>query len=337
MRRAALCTASSLRGALYFRGEIMRNSLFSVFLVLCFAGCGNKTNATTSAAVVNPSSRPIVNVNDLDAKDAMNESKIGTAGRFVLIKAGAYDWEVARRQARGRVPDPLSPLSMDFEMQATELTQLQYVLIMGANPVFRDVSDSSVATWGFSGFRAVKDCDEGNYAVLRGIEMCKNHPVELSMCAALQLIQTLNETQSEFKYRLPLEKEWINASRAGAQAMPHMLESDSDYAEINEHAWWAENAGRRTHQVASKNPNPFGLYDMFGNVEEWIGFFDYEEQTRSGACSSLPYWGGRFATSLGGNYVTSLGYLRSTNTTSELFETRVGARLARTRLKSPTP
>ncbi len=62
-------------------------------------------------------------------------------------------------------------------------------------------------------------------------------------------------------YRLPTESEWEYAVRAGMES--------SRYGELDQIAWYVKNSGRRTHPVALKQPNQWGLFDMYGNVREW--------------------------------------------------------------------
>jgi formylglycine-generating enzyme required for sulfatase activity len=62
-------------------------------------------------------------------------------------------------------------------------------------------------------------------------------------------------------YRLPSEAEWEHACRAGS--------SDVRYGELEEIAWYRANSGAAAHEVATKAPNAWGLYDMIGNVWEW--------------------------------------------------------------------
>jgi formylglycine-generating enzyme required for sulfatase activity len=62
-------------------------------------------------------------------------------------------------------------------------------------------------------------------------------------------------------YRLPSEAEWEYACRAETKG--------ARYGEIDKIAWYTENSAGKTHKVGEKDPNPWGLYDMLGNVWEW--------------------------------------------------------------------
>jgi len=66
-------------------------------------------------------------------------------------------------------------------------------------------------------------------------------------------------------YRLPTVDEWGYASRAGA-ITTHFF--GSSHA-LSDYAWWGENSEGRVHTVGTKLPNPWGFYDIYGNVSEW--------------------------------------------------------------------
>ncbi len=91
-----------------------------------------------------------------------------------------------------------------------------------------------------------------------------------------------NETQSychAVEMRLPTEAEWEYAARAGSTA--------SRYGDINQIAWYNGNSGSKTHDVAQKQPNAWGLYDMLGNVWQWTA--DWYADKYSGNSETDPH------------------------------------------------
>ena len=149
------------------------------------------------------------------------------AGVFMM---GSPESEAGRRdnetQHRVQITQP-------FYLSVHEVTQAQYVRVMGNNP-----SSSKGDT----------------------------KPVEMmSWNDAVEFCRKLSE-QEGVEYRLPTEAEWEYACRAGTTTTYSFRDDDS---QLGKYAWYGDNAGGETHVVGQKLPNTWGLYDINGNVDEW--------------------------------------------------------------------
>ena len=103
-----------------------------------------------------------------------------------------------------------------------------------------------------------------------------DRPVEnVSWDDAQAFIAKLNALEGHERYRLPTEAEWEYACRAGSETK---YSFGDDTGELGNYAWYKDNAGGETHPVGQKRPNAWGLYDMHGNVEEWVSDWEWEGQ-----------------------------------------------------------
>ncbi|MGS2761756.1 formylglycine-generating enzyme family protein [Sinomicrobium sp. M5D2P9] len=82
---------------------------------------------------------------------------------------------------------------------------------------------------------------------------------------ALQFCKWLYAKTGIF-YRLPTEAEWEYACRAGASSLYFFGDSPE---KLDDYAWYADNSEDKPHPIGQKKPNPWGLYDILGNVIEW--------------------------------------------------------------------
>jgi formylglycine-generating enzyme required for sulfatase activity len=95
----------------------------------------------------------------------------------------------------------------------------------------------------------------------------KDHPaIGMTWHNAMTFCRWLSQKTGK-KYRLPTEAEWEYACRAGA-AETFIYGNDSKL--LSDFGWYKDNAEAETHPVGKKKPNGWGLYDMAGNVREWV-------------------------------------------------------------------
>ena len=158
----------------------------------------------------------------------------GPAGmQFVWIAPGEFQMGSAGSGAdEDEAPVTSVRISRGFWLGKYEVTQSEWAAVMGSNPS------------GFSG--------------------CDRCPVErVSWEDVREFLRRANADEPGNPYRLPTEAEWEYAARAGTS-------EDRYLVNLGATTWHRSNSGLRTRPVGRREPNAFGLYDVLGNVWEWV-------------------------------------------------------------------
>lgn len=213
----------------------MRRLLLGIFVAMtAFTGC-RRVDRSASAPTTAPSAEIFVT-------DSGVEMVLVPAGRFIM---GCDDGE----------PDqgPAHEVEVDaFFMDRYEVTQAVYARmdpINGSHFKGPDLPTEMIG-WG----KAALYCNMRSEA--EDLQPCYNDFGECDFEAD--------------GYRLPTEAEWEYACRAGSDTL---YSFGSDPQELDQHAWYAGNANKRTHAAGRKAPNAWNLHDMHGNVAEWCNDF----------------------------------------------------------------
>jgi formylglycine-generating enzyme required for sulfatase activity len=193
---------------------------------------------------------------------------------MVLIKAGSFPRS-----------HHVVTLTHDYWLGKYEVTQGEYSSVMGKNPSH------------FPGDPA------------RPVEKL-NFADAVAYCAAI----TRREIDGGrllpgYSYRLPTEAEWEYACRAGTTNLFSFGDNASD---ADQFAWTLENSDATTHPVGQKKPNPWGLYDMHGNVWEWCSDW-FEPYPAKDLQDPVGPGASKFKVFRGGGWNHAVEYARSAN------------------------
>lgn len=136
----------------------------------------------------------------------------------------------------------------------------------------------------------------------------ESRPVErVSWNDTKKFIQKLNNAENTNKYRLPREAEWEYAARAGTTTQFYWGDKID-----NRFVWYFGTSNYKTQPVGLKNPNPFGLYDILGNVWEWVeDWFSNEYYQNSPIENPAGPSSGRFKVKRGGSEANLISHIKS--------------------------
>ena len=227
-----------------------------------------------------------VKIKEKEPESRQKQRSKEPAKGMVFIKGGCFDMGDTFGDGE-KDEKPVHEVCVDdFYLGEHEVTQGEWQDVMGNNP------------------SSYKDC---------GGEC----PVEsVTWNDVQQYIRKLNR-KTGIKYRLPTEAEWEYAARSGGKK--EKWAGTSNKSELGNYAWFRDNSGEgfftsgKTYPVGTKKANSMGLYDMSGNVREWVSDW-YDEKYYSNSSRNNPEGpnSGTYKVLRGGSWSDSPGSLRAT-------------------------
>lgn len=206
------------------------------------------SNSSDDSEIIKPSSKSSVRTSPpLEVEKKVPDRKVGTTWVEPVTKMG-FVWIPGSTFLMGSPPEEVGRKEDEGPVHEVELNGFW----IGVYPV----------TWGK--WRRVM----GNYPPGLFQHSKANFPVERISWRDVQkfLGKFSRLTGTRQQFRLPTEAEWECVARAGSSSSFPF----GDSVELSDYAWYKNNARGQTKSVGGKKPNAWGVFDMFGNVSEWV-------------------------------------------------------------------
>jgi formylglycine-generating enzyme required for sulfatase activity len=254
------------------------------FLVLSVAwGCGDDDDGTASDADTDTDTDADADADtDTDSDtDCVHPAVVEScSGGWCTVPAGCYTMGAPDTEpgyGSNEVQHQVT-ITRPFLMKETEVTQDEWVAVIGSNPSSFTACGGTCPVEQVSWYSAAAFCNA--LSLSEGLERCYEDPDDgTDYDAADATAYKTPDWPAGLDcagYRLPTEAEWEYAARAGTTTAFHTgpvtvadpwtcdLDTNLDAA-----GWYCGNASSTTHPVAQKTANGWGLYDVHGNVWEW--------------------------------------------------------------------